>query len=108
MKRLATLAAAICILFAALFAILQANPSTPGVWATWQDKTIQVRGDGVALNAGNEYADVEAQGHRIRIAKSTITVNGKSNPVPPFKRVVIEVTPGGVSVLVDGKPLPSA
>jgi hypothetical protein len=109
MKRLGTAAAAALVVLALTVGLLQLDRlSGPGVWSTWQGKSIEVRGEGISLNAIREHADIEAHGHRVRITETSIIVNGRSMRVPRFRKVVVVVTPAGVSVAVDGKPLPSA
>jgi hypothetical protein len=77
----------------------------PSVFATWGGRTIEVRGQGVSLDADRpDYAEISIGERRVKITADCLTVDGVEKPVPKFTRVLIETKPS-FSVKIDGKPV---
>jgi hypothetical protein len=77
----------------------------PSVYATWGGRTIEVRGQGVSLNADRpDHAEVSIGERRVKITADKVTVDGVEKPVPAFTRVLIETEPT-FSVKIDGNPV---
>src|SRR5215212_421474 len=77
--------------------------SGPHVWATWGQRTIELRGQGITLLADRpDQAEIEVGAYKILLTPSSVRVNDVEKSVSGFTKVLVETTPT-LSVQLDGK-----
>src|SRR5215207_7668758 len=87
--------------------VLLSLPALQGcnkVWATWKDKTISVTtaSEAIELVTKEDSAEIKI-GHRKIVLRENSVMDGRSQSVSQYKRVVVTEEGDGLILTLDGK-----
>src|SRR5215204_3112108 len=88
--------------------VLLSLPALQGcnkVWATWKDKTISVTtaSEAIELVTEEDAAEIKIGHRKIVLRENSVIMDGRSQSVSQYKRVVVTEEGGGLILTLDGK-----